>query len=116
MTKFRLSAAALGLSFAAFAAVPALAITSAAECEYEGGETFNVGSDVVCIVQIRPEEYRTEVYDGQQLGVSECTGTELNDGLFCKVTLVKGPKETVTDGAKVEPVSTDDMSETEKTN
>ena len=85
MCKIRLAAAAAAFTLATFA-TPALAqITSAAECDYEGGEVFNVEGATVCIVQIRPEEYRDdEAYDGQQLGVSECSGDVLNNGLFCK--------------------------------
>jgi len=46
----------------------------------------------VCLVQIRPEEYRdNEVYDGQQLGVSQCSGDTLSNGTFCKITLVPAP-------------------------
>jgi hypothetical protein len=92
MGKLRLAATAAALTVAAFAAPAFAQVSSAADCEYEGGEVFNVQGATVCLVQIRPEEYRdNEVYDGQQLGVSQCSGDTLSNGTFCKITLVPAP-------------------------
>jgi len=92
MGKFRLAATAAALTVAAFAAPAFAQVSSAADCDYEGGEVFNVQGATVCLVQIRPEEYRdNEAYDGQQLGVSECNGDTLSGGTFCKITLVPAP-------------------------
>ncbi len=93
MTKLRLGAAALGLSIAAFSAVSASAISSKADCEYEGGQVFNVNGATVCVVAIRPAAYTEEIYDGQQLGVKECTGEKIGDGAFCKITLIAAPEK-----------------------
>ena len=83
---------AAGFAFAAMSAVPAFAaVTSAANCEYEGGEVFDVEEGKVCMVPIRPEEFQGEAYDGQQLGVKDCTGTEVMDGAWCKIVLVPAP-------------------------
>jgi len=58
-------------------------------------------------VQIRPEEYReNEAYDGQQLGVNECTGDTLANGTFCKITLVPAPPKPEVEEI-VEPVLVD---------
>ena len=92
MAKLRLVATAAALTVAAFAAPAFAQVSSAADCEYEGGEIFNVQGATVCLVQIRPEEYRdNEAYDGQQLGVNSCPGDVLNNGVFCKITLVAAP-------------------------
>ena len=92
MAKLRLVATAAALTVAAFAAPAFAQVSSAADCEYEGGEIFNVQGATVCLVQIRPEEYRdNEAYDGQQLGVNSCAGDVLNNGVFCKITLVAAP-------------------------
>ena len=62
----------------------------------------------VCLVQIRPEEYRdNEAYDGQQLGVSECNGDTLSNGTFCKITLVAAPAKPEVE-TPVEPVVAED--------
>ena len=92
MGKLRLAATAAALTVAAFAAPAFAQVSSAADCDYEGGEVFNVQGATVCLVQIRPEEYRDdEAYDGQQLGVSTCNGDTLSNGTFCKITLVPAP-------------------------
>ena len=111
MGKFRLAVSATALTLAAFAAPSFADVSSAADCEYEGGEVFNVQGATVCLVQIRPEEYRdNEAYDGQQLGVNKCTGQEINDGVFCKITLVAAPpKPAVEAPVEVEPVELSDV-------
>lgn len=58
-------------------------IKSATDCEFEGGSMTNVKGSDYCLVQIRPEEYAGAEYDGNQLGVVDCPGSKLNDGLFC---------------------------------
>ena len=96
MAKLRLVATAAALTVAAVAATAFAQVSSAADCEYEGGEIFNVQGATVCLVQIRPEEYRdNEAYDGQQLGVNSCPGDVLNNGVFCKITLVAAPPKPV---------------------
>ena len=97
MANLRLAATAAALTLAAFAAPAFVQVSSVADCEYEGGEIFNVQGATVCLVQIRPEEYRdNEAYDGQQLGVNKCEGAVLNNGVFCKITLVAAPPKPVT--------------------
>ncbi len=109
MNKFRFSASALVLIVAAFAAPAFAQISSAADCEYEGGEIFNVQGATVCLVQIRPEEYRdNEAYDGQQLGVNTCDGDTLSNGVFCKITLVPAPPKPKVEEPAIEPVVMED--------
>ena len=111
MGKYRLAATAAALTVAAFAAPAFAQVSSAADCEYEGGEVFNVQGATVCLVQIRPEEYRdNEEYDGQQLGVSKCDGDTLSNGTFCKITLVPAPPKPKVE-AEVEPVVAEDAAE-----
>jgi len=73
---------ALALTFAAPAAADST-IKNADDCSFEGGTMVNVKNSDYCLVQIRPEEYSSSDYDGNQLGVVECPGDKLNDGLFC---------------------------------
>lgn len=118
MGKLRLAAIAATLTVAAFAAPAFAQVSSAADCDYEGGEVFNVQGATVCLVQIRPEEYRdNEAYDGQQLGVSECNGDTLSNGTFCKITLVAAPPKPKVE-TPVEPVMAEDAVDTieEETN
>lgn len=108
MGKLRLAATAAALTVAAFAAPAFAQVSSAADCDYEGGEVFNVQGATVCLVQIRPEEYRdNELYDGQQLGVSTCNGDTLSNGTFCKITLVPAPAKPKVEET-VEPVVAED--------
>lgn len=108
MGKLRLAATAAALTVAAFAAPAFAQVSSAADCEYEGGEVFNVQGATVCLVQIRPEEYRdNELYDGQQLGVSTCSGDTLSNGTFCKITLVPAPAKPET-AEPAEPAAAED--------
>lgn len=58
-------------------------IKSASDCQFEGGSMVKVKGSDYCLVQIRPEEYAGTEYDGNQLGVVECPGSKLNDGMFC---------------------------------
>lgn len=98
MAKFRLSAMVMGVAMTAIFAGNAFAINGKADCEYEGGETFDMPNGaVVCVIQIRQEEYHGEEYDGAQLGVKSCDkGVMLEDGLFCKLTLKEGRKLVTT--------------------
>ncbi len=93
MKNLHLGAILAGITVMTFA-TPAFAIGSEADCEYEGGSVFDLPTgDQVCLVQIREEAYRNDpTYDGQQLGVSECTGDVISNGLFCKITLRAAPK------------------------
>lgn len=110
MGNLRLAATATALTLAAFAAPAFAQVSSAADCEYEGGEVFNVQGATVCLVQIRPEEYRDdEAYDGQQLGVNSCNGTTINDGVFCKITLVPAPPKPAVTEPVAEPVELTDI-------
>lgn len=116
MGKLRLAATAAALTVAAFAAPAFAQISSAADCNYEGGEVFNVQGATVCLVQIRPEEYRdNEVYDGQQLGVNECNGDTLSNGTFCKITLVPAPAKPEAEDT-AEPVVAEDAAMDDKSN
>ncbi len=106
MKNLRLGAILAGVTVMTFA-TPAFAIGSEADCEYEGGSVFDLPTgDQVCLVQIREEAYRNDpTYDGQQLGVSECTGDVISNGLFCKITLREAPK--VQTSAPVQTEATD---------
>jgi hypothetical protein len=93
---------AAGFALTAFAAVPASAtIASPADCEYEGGEVFDVEEGKVCMVPIRPAEFEGEAYDGQQLGITECTGSEVMDGAWCKIVLVPAPPKPEMDAEEM---------------
>ena len=83
--------AAAGFALAAASTTASAQIVSNADCEYEGGEVFNVAEGTVCVVPVRAAEFSGEAYDGQQLGITECDGMELNDGAFCKIVLVPAP-------------------------
>ena len=53
-----------------------------------------------CLVPIRPEAYADPIYDGNQLGVTDCPGDKLNDGLYCMypVTIrAEGDDEIISD-------------------
>jgi len=82
MIKFRSGTIIAGLTILAFAS-PALAIGSGSECNGEGGTMVNVKGSDFCLVPIRPDEYKDPIYDGNQLGVVDCPGDKLNDGLYC---------------------------------
>jgi len=82
MSKFKMGVVAAGFTLVAFAS-PAFAIGSAAECQSEGGDMLKVKGSDFCLVPIRPEEYKDPVYDGNQLGVVDCPGNKLNDGVYC---------------------------------
>lgn len=66
-------------------------IKNSNDCAFEGGTMTNIKGSDYCLVQIRPKEYEGAEYDGNQLGVVDCPGSKLNDGLFCMypVTLNK---------------------------
>jgi hypothetical protein len=83
------TAFALSLASSAFAASE---IKNSDDCAYEGGTMTNVKGSDYCLVQIRPEEYSGEEYDGNQLGVVECPGDKLNDGIFCMYPVTIRPQ------------------------
>ena len=92
MAKFRLGATALGLTVSAIFAAQAFAIGNEAECTVEGGTMVNVKGSDFCLVPIRPEAYADPIYDGNQLGVTECPGNKLNDGLYCMYPVTIRPE------------------------
>ena len=97
---------ALALTFAAPASAETN-IKNADDCSFEGGTMVNVKNSDYCLVQIRPEEYSGAEYDGNQLGIVDCPGDKLNDGLFCMypVTIRPQPvKAEVTPAAEVAPM------------
>jgi len=83
MAKFLFGAVAATIAATAMMATSAQAIENDAECTMEGGTMVNVKGSDFCLVPIRPEAYRDEIYDGNQLGVTDCPGDKLNDGLYC---------------------------------
>jgi len=92
MARFVLGALATSIVATAIFATPAHAIKNEKDCTVEGGTMVNLKGSDFCLVPIRPEAYRDEIYDGNQLGVTECPGNKLNDGLYCMypVTLREG--------------------------
>jgi len=99
MAKFLLGAIATTIAATAIMATPAHAISNDAECASEGGTMVNVKNSDFCLVPIRPEAYRDEIYDGNQLGVVDCPGNKLNDGLYCMYPVTIRPEP-----AKATPV------------
>lgn len=86
VSKFALASAGLIVMASTSFSLPALAapgINDADDCKFEGGTMTNVKGSDYCLVQIRPKEYAGEEYDGNQLGVVDCPGSKLNDGVFC---------------------------------
>lgn len=83
-------------------------IKNVEDCVSEGGTMTNVKGSDYCLVQIRPEEYSGAEYDGNQLGVVDCPGNKLNDGVFCMYPVTV--EKTADD---VEPVIENETTETE---
>ena len=83
MAKFRMSATAIAFAASAIMATQAFAIGNETECNSEGGTMVNVKGSDYCLVPIRDEAYADPIYDGNQLGVTECPGDKLNDGVYC---------------------------------
>lgn len=82
------------------AAVPMTAfaasdIKTTNDCAFEGGTMTNVKGSDYCLVQIRPKEYEGAEYDGNQLGVVNCPGSKLNDGMFCMYPVTVNGAPTV---------------------
>jgi len=94
MAKFILGALATSIAATAIFATSASAITNDSECMAEGGTMVNVKGSDYCLVPIRDEAYQDEIYDGNQLGVTECPGDELNDGLYCMYPVTIRPEVT----------------------
>jgi hypothetical protein len=105
ISKFCLGAAsvALALTFAAPAAAETN-IKNAEDCSFEGGTMVNVKNSDYCLVQIRPEEYSGTEYDGNQLGIVECPGDKLNEGLFCMYPVTIRPQSTEAPAVEVPAV------------
>ncbi len=110
MAQFRLTAIAAATALTAMFASSAFAIDSKAACEYEGGETFTIYGDLVCVVPIRAEEFHGEEYDDAQLGVKTCEGKLIGDGQFCRITLIEGKKPVPAEA--VAPADAETMTET----
>ncbi len=83
MAKFLLGAAATTIAATAIFATSANAIDDMATCMSEGGSAFDLNGTQVCLVPIRAPEWSDPVYDGNQLGIIECTGKTINDGSWC---------------------------------
>ncbi len=102
MAKFRMGATAFGFAATALLATSAYAIGNASECASEGGSWMQLSNSDYCLVQIRPEEYRDPVYDGNQLGVAECPGDTRHDGVYCMYPVNIRPKPAVATPADFE--------------
>lgn len=75
-----------GAMMATSFAVPAYAdttIKNASDCQFEGGSMTQIKGSDYCLVAIRPAEYADAAYDGNQLGIVDCPGDKLNEGVFC---------------------------------
>ncbi len=109
MSKFLLGAVATAITATAIMATPAHAISNDGECASEGGTMVNVKGSDFCLVPIRPEAYRDEIYDGNQLGVTECPGNKLNDGLYCMYPVTIRPAPTSTAATTLEATPASDV-------
>ena len=72
-------------------------VTSAASCQYEGGFLGKVEGANVCMAPIRGEDFATQAYDGQSLGVMTCSGNgsftnELSVS-YCRIFLEPKPRK-----------------------
>jgi len=83
MAKFLLGAAATTIAATAIFATSANAIEDMATCMSEGGSAFDLNGTQVCLVPIRDKDWSDPVYDGNQLGIIECSGKTINDGTWC---------------------------------
>ena len=83
MAKFLLGAALTSVAATAIFATSANAIEDMATCMAEGGSSYNLQGTNVCLVPIRDKEWSDPVYDGNQLGIIECTGRTINNGTWC---------------------------------
>jgi len=72
-------------------------VTSAASCQYEGGFLGKVEGANVCMAPIRGEDFATQAYDGQSLGVMTCSGngsfTNELSGSYCRIFLEPKPRK-----------------------
>lgn len=82
MAKFFLGAAA-SIAATAIFATSSSAIEDMATCMSEGGSSYDLQGTNVCLVPIRDKEWSDPVYDGNQLGIIECTGRTINNGTWC---------------------------------
>jgi len=83
MAKFKLGAALTSVAATAIFATSAYAVDDMATCMSEGGSSFDLQGTNVCLVPIRDKEFSDPVYDGNQLGIIECTGRTINNGTWC---------------------------------
>ena len=83
MAKFLLGAALTSVAATAIFATSANAIEDMATCMAEGGSSYNLQGTNVCLVPIRDKEFSDPVYDGNQLGIIECSGRTINNGTWC---------------------------------
>ena len=79
---------------------PEITISNTDECDAEGGSMVPIKGGEYCLVPIRPEEYRAEVYDGNQLGIIECPGDTVNDELYCLYPVNVPEEDASEDDAK----------------
>lgn len=94
MAKLLLGALATTIAATAIFATSAHAITNSSECENEGGSWMTLTGGDYCLVPIRDEEFRDEIYDGNRLGVSECPGDTRHNGVYCMYPVNIRPKAT----------------------
>lgn len=83
MAKFLLGAAATTIAATAIFATSAHAIEDMAKCMSEGGSAFDMSGTQVCLVPMRDAEWSDPVYDGNQLGIIECSGKTISGGKWC---------------------------------
>lgn len=83
MAKYFLGAAATTFAATAIFATSAFAIEDLATCQSEGGSSFDLSGTNVCLVPVRDKEWSDPIYDGNQLGITECSGRTINNGTWC---------------------------------
>lgn len=108
MAKFLLGAAATTIAATAIFATSAHAIEDMAKCMSEGGSAFDMSGTQVCLVPMRDAEWSDPVYDGNQLGIIECSGKTISGGKWCLEPF--GDNVLPTPAAATPPTPTPDSS------
>lgn len=111
MAKFLLGAAATTIAATAIFATSANAIEDMATCMSEGGSAFDLNGTQVCLVPIRDAEWSDPVYDGNQLGIIECSGKTISDGTWCLEPFGGAALPTVSPAPKPTQADLDAMTE-----